>query len=417
MRRLALFLAPIAAVLIVYRHAVGAFFFEDDFQWLMTTRFFHPADVLNIGSYSHFYRPVIELYFWAGVALFGRSAALFHAASIAVHAVNGILLFLIVRHLTSNERAGLVAALVFVVLPGYVEAVAWIGALAEPVGAFFGCLAIYAFLKSDAPRGAGWIVLSCAAFALALLTHESSVVFLPILFLVVYAAGRPRGMAVVRALAPFVLVAIAYLAIDIPINRRSYLVGEDLYKPGFHIVTNILSYIVGLYVGKRNAVTYAIVAIVVVALFAFGNRRVRLGTGWMLLALMPFAPFTWGNTSRYLYLPAMGFSILIAEAIEWIDGRLQATRLSPYRTAIVGLIVAAIAIRFMVFASKGVENFAERTDAYRRFLHDLHQQHPQLPPDTQVPIDAKTDAKLHQRFLEAAVQWEYDDPSLRVVVR
>ena len=39
------------------------------------------------------------------------------------------------------------AALLFVVMPGYVEAVAWVGALAEPIGACFGLLAIWTFLQ------------------------------------------------------------------------------------------------------------------------------------------------------------------------------------------------------------------------------------------------------------------------------
>lgn len=418
MRRWIFLLTVMAAAAVVYRGIVSAYFFEDDFQWLMTTRAFRPEHVLDLGRYAHFYRPVVELYFWAALSLFGGSAALFHLANVAIHAANGVLLFLIVRRITANDRIAFYAALVFVVLPGHVEAVAWVSGVSESLSTLCGCAALYAFLRSDcAPGGARYErVLSWIAFALALLTHESAVVFLPILILLAYTMQGPRGLAAARALAPFVVLTLAYLAIDIPINRRNYVVGEHVYEAGFHIVTNVLAYIVWLYVGKRNAISFAAIAVALVALMAFGNRRVRFATCWMLLALLPFAPFTWGNASRYLYLSAMGFSMLLAEGIESIDRRLL--RLPPaYRVAIVAVLVATIAIRFMVFASKGVENFTRRTDAYRAYLRELRRQHPQLAPDSAVALDATLENTLHHRFVQAAVQWEYNDPSLRVVVK
>src|SRR5688500_5069190 len=147
MKRIAPALAVAAAIAAVYWKAVGAYFYEDDFQWLMSTFTFQPWHIFDIGAYSHFYRPVIELYFWAAAPLFDGSPALLHAANIALHAANALLLFLFVREATNSERHGFLAALFFVGLPGYIEAIAWIGALAEPIGAVFGCLALWGFLR------------------------------------------------------------------------------------------------------------------------------------------------------------------------------------------------------------------------------------------------------------------------------
>ena len=408
----------LAAIVIVYFRAIFAFFFEDDFNWLATTAWaFHPSRIFDLGAYNHFYRPVIELYFWAATPLFGGSPVLFHLFNIALHAANGLLLFLIARQLGASDRQATLASLFFVVLPGYIEAVAWVGALAEPLSAVFGCLALYMLLRHlAAPSARRWIG-SLLCFLLALLTHESAIVFLPILVLGAWWAPSPlRAARLVQVLAPYAVVAVVYLAIEIPITRRNYLVEQNLYTPGLHMVENVLGYIAALYVGKRNTASFVVIAAAIVLLLARGTPRVRFATCWMLLALMPFAPFTWGNMSRYLYLPAMGFGLLLAEGVEWFDRRLLSRATMPVRRVAVVMLSVAIAVRFMTFAIKGVENFAARTEMYRQFLAELRAQRPHLPHDTAVEISQAVDAKMAQRFIESAVQWEYQDPTLRVVV-
>lgn len=419
MRRAGGALAIAAAIGFVYWRAVGAYFFEDDFAWLMSTFLFEPGNVFDLGAYNHFYRPVIELYFWAAAPLFGGSPAVFHAANIALHAINALLLFLFVREATGSPRFGFLTVLFFVGLPGYIEAVAWIGALAEPIAAVFGLLALRSFLQFARSGAWRWRVVSWCGFALALLTHESSVVFFPTLVLAAWAFVAPPPARdwrlYVRWFAPFVLILAAYLAIDLPINARNYVVGESVYRPGLHIVRNTLRYIVTLYVGRQDLPSYVGTAAVVLLLLVFGSRRVRFATCWMLLALMPFVPFTWANTSRYLYLPAMGFAMLLAEMLEWID-RVAARRVPPAaRRAIVGALAAAIAIRFCLFAADGVRSFAGRTEPYRRFVAGIRQQYPQLPKDAEVPIDKAVADRLHHPFLQDAVRWEYQDPTIRLV--
>ena len=421
MKRAGAVLSVVTAIAVVYWRALGAYFFEDDFAWLMSTFAFRPGHIFNLGSYNHFYRPVIELYFWAAAPLFKGSPALFHAANVALHAINALLLFLFVREATGSGRHGFLATLFFVGLPGYIEAIAWIGALAEPISAVFGCLALWTFLRHITHGGLAWRLLAWCGFALALLTHESSVVFFPTLLLAAWAFGpqpaSPAWRPYVRWLAPFAVILVAYLAIDLPINARNYVVGENVYRPGLHIVRNTLRYIVTLYVGQQNLPSYIGTAAVVVLLLVRGSRRVQFATCWMLLALMPFAPFTWANTSRYMYLPAMGFAMLLAELIEWVD-RAAARRMSPAaRLAFVGVLVVAIAVRFCLFAADGVKSFAERTEPYRRFIADVRQRYPQLPRDAEIPVDKAVADTLHHLFLQDAVRWEYRDPTIRLVPR
>jgi protein O-mannosyl-transferase len=253
-------LVIVAAIAIVYRHAPGGYWFEDDFQWLVSRSAFQPFHVLHIEIYDHFYRPVIELYFWAALRVFGRSATLFHIANVVLHAANALLLLLLARTISGGVRYGFIAALSFAVMPAYVEAIGWVSALAEPLAAFFGLPAIYFWIRFRQSGRRALQVATIAMFALSLLTHESSLVFLALLGLadLAFAGAWPllhtvRGWGqLVRDYLPLVVVSAAYLAIDLTVNSRSYVVNDGLYRVGPHAIRNVFSYIASLYVGGQS---------------------------------------------------------------------------------------------------------------------------------------------------------------------
>lgn len=412
--------AMVAAVAVVYQGSLSAYFFEDDFQWLAGSLTYDPASVFQVAGRGHFYRPVIELYFWSATPTFGGSPVLFHAANIVLHALNGLLLCLLARRI-AGRLVACCGALFFVVIPGYVEAVTWVGALAEPVGAIFGLLSMFGLLAYRTSSGVAWLVLSIAAFFLALLTHESSVVFLPMVMLADWAAGQQSHARdwkrAFRSYLPYAIVLSVYLLLDYLANRGIYLVEEGRYRPGLHAISNTFSYIVSLYVGKRNVASYMVIAVVLVLIAARGSRRVRFATAWMLIALLPFVFFEWDNVSRYQYLPAMGFALLLAEGVGWLSRWLETRVGARQRAAIVALVVAVIAARFAVFATKAVANFSVRTDAYRQFAGRVRQAYPQLQPYEAVVISREEEAQLTYRYLEALIRWEYRDPTLRLAVR
>ena len=434
-RNLMAVLAISAAVLIVYRDVRFAYFFEDDFQWLAGTLTYDPASLFDLfgAGRSHVYRPILELYFWAATPLFRGSPLLFHLANVALHVANGVLLYALARRISGDWRFALTTALLFVVLPGYVDAVAWVGALGEPVGALFGVSSVLAFLAYRRSGRLRHRALSLAAFALALLTHESSVVFLPLLVLTDWAVDeacpepvegrtlipRSRGdwVEALRTFAPYVVVAGLYAIPDLAVTRQSYMVSEGHYRVGFHAIQNALDYVVRLYVGKGNLLSYVAIVAAISLILARGTRRARFAIGWMFVALLPFVFFTWGNTARYLYLPAMGFAILLAEGIAWLDRRLARWPGARWRVVVTNLVVAAVAVRFAVFASKTVKAFANATEPYRAYGAEMLATHPSLPDGAVITIEPDLDEKLKQRYLEGLVQWEYRNPTLRVRVR
>jgi len=416
----------VAAVVIVYHNALSAYFFDDDFQWLVTSWSFHPGQLVAFGSMSHFYRPVIDVYFAVMTRLLEGSPALFHAASIGLHIATVLVVFALASRIYGPAEAGaynsrgrrwsrrslygFVTALFFAVQPSDIDAVAWVGALAETIGALFGCLSLLWFLQWRDTGRSRLRALSIAAFGLALLTHESSVVFFPVLLLTDWIIWRvDKGVPSVadwRIFGPYVVLIALYLALDLWINSRNYVVSQGYYTFGFHILTNALNYIVGLYVGRRDVLNYVVIVAGVIVLLLRGNARVRFATCWMVLALAPFLSFNWGNTSRYLYQPAIGFSLLLAEGVMLLN--------RPRYRPVLAVVVAAIAIRFAVFANSNVRDFALRTQVYPEYLTKFRQTHGALPSYAVVEPDPEF-AKLHpHQFANAAVQWAYRDATIQV---
>src|SRR5678816_1255353 len=143
---------------------------------------------------THFYRPVIDVYFGVMTPLLRGSPVLFHEASIVLHIVNVLVVFALARRIGGSDWFG------------------WAAALSEAIGALFGCLSLLWFLSWREDPQPRWLRLSVVAFALALLTHESSVVFLGVLFLANWLLVGRRDL--IRPFVPYLIVTGAYLALD-----------------------------------------------------------------------------------------------------------------------------------------------------------------------------------------------------------
>ena len=407
-------IALAAAVLLVYGRSLSSFFFEDDFQLLTRAWDFPVADLFHLRARV---RPVFELYFLIGSDLFGRSTVAFHAASIVLHIVNGWLVLAVARRLGMRPVFAFVTALLFVIQPAFVAAVAWVGAIAESFVVLFGCMSALAMIRFRDTGRRAWFFLAVVAFALSLLSHESAVVFLPIIFLVDHVAARRvwPGFDALRIAWPFIAITAIFLAMTFTANTRDFLGQEIGYRPGLHIVRNVFEYIAAIYVGERKLLSHVLVALVLAVVLWKGNARARLGVAWMVLGILPFAPFDTGILSRYTYVPAIGFAILLGEGLAVLHQRL--TRQSaPLAHGVVLVLALGIGMRSVHFARDGVKDHFLMAERYRVFLKELRQAHPQLENGAVVSVSAAEISALNPPFVEAAVFWEYQDKTLRVML-
>jgi protein O-mannosyl-transferase len=417
--------ATILAVVVIYRGAVASDFFNDDFHWLAQTQHFDLANLVRLDRYDHFYRPVIELYFAAGLRAFGCEALPFHITSVVVHLLCVAVLFLLARSLSGHAWFAATAAVLFAVQPGYTEAVAWVGAITDLLPGLWFLLALWLHLLFLRDRRVSVYLVLLVVFALCLLTHESSATLLPMMVLLELTVGtagtlatRLRTVAVhVLSYVPFAAMLLGYLAIAYVVNSRSYLVQEGHYAFGLHAIPNAFNYVVALYVGKRIAVSYVLIAATVGLLLWRGTPRVRLFTLWIFVTLAPVSFFTWGNASRYLYVPAAGFALLLATLIMQIHA-LAAKRVSARAAqAIVVVLTAALAVRFGLFAKDGADSFRQRTLPYERLASIVRAQADAAGRSGAVEVAADDLYGVPDIYRDAAASIALCRPDVRVTVR
>src|SRR5208282_5479712 len=98
--------------------------------------------------------------FWVQRRLWALDPLPYHLINIALHAINALLVFLVLRRL--QVPGALLAALVWLVHPVNVESVAWVTELKNTQSGFFFFAAVFCFLRFDTQgqRERGWYVLS-----------------------------------------------------------------------------------------------------------------------------------------------------------------------------------------------------------------------------------------------------------------
>src|SRR5579884_4267969 len=122
-----------------------------------------------------FYRPLFWMTLTSDDVLGNRNPAIFHATNVLLHALNGLLLFLLLRRWFSDAVA-VAASLLWLSLPIHSEVVAWISGRGLSLSVVFILVSILSALKYAERRSPKWLLLLFLASSAALLSHEAAVV-------------------------------------------------------------------------------------------------------------------------------------------------------------------------------------------------------------------------------------------------
>src|SRR5580698_6625689 len=145
------------------------------------------------GSGQSYFRPL----FWMSLALdrslWGLSPFAFHLTNLALHWLNGFLLFTLLKKLRVSRAIAGCTALVWLALPINSEVVAWISARAYLLAALFilaGAVLAQLYLEKQRP-----VFLVGYAFAAlcAMFSYEGGILLLPLVVLIAYVMERPRA--------------------------------------------------------------------------------------------------------------------------------------------------------------------------------------------------------------------------------
>lgn len=158
------------------------------------------------------YYPMVFTTFWIEHQVWGNNPRGYHVVNVLLHAVNAILLWLLLRAL--GVRGAYLAALIFALHPVHVESVAWISERKNVLSGFFYLLSAMAFFRFQRTEGAGedrpWgtYLVSLLLFVAALLSKTVTASLPAALLLVIWWQKGTLTKRDVVSVIPMVLVAL-----------------------------------------------------------------------------------------------------------------------------------------------------------------------------------------------------------------
>jgi tetratricopeptide (TPR) repeat protein len=345
----------VALSALVYAPTVGYEFVNWDDPVLVernpAIRSLSPAQIAAIFTpqRGHTYQPVRVLSYAIDFALWKNHPGAYHAMNAVFHAAASMALLLLalvllpeLRSSQSLGRRRLLAfaiALLFLLHPVNVEAVAWISSRKYNLLALFSFLGFWSYLRSSQ-------ISSGVFLLLALLSSPFAVTIPAIILLFEYCRGGLRNR--LKALIPIAIASvIAIPLIAIGLFGGQATVVQYHTKASWSLWTMLrvfadyaINLVCPIFLNNKypnelltspaNAKVILGLALLAAALW-FVRREWRAGRrtalfciGWYLLCLAPVSnavPISTSMADRYLYLPAVGLFFGAALALEKVDAR------------------------------------------------------------------------------------------------
>jgi Flp pilus assembly protein TadD len=348
--------------------------------WAFTT--FHAAN----------WHPLTWISHMLDVSLFGTEAAGHHAVSVLLHSANAALVFLLLDRMTGLPGRAAASAALFALHPLRVESVAWASQRKDLLAAFFGLLALLAYVRAARHRSSRSLLASIALYAAGLMA-KPTIVSLPLLLVLcdfwpldrfhrdVPTGHRPAPKAsrvspgnLLIEKAPFVALAVASSVVTL-IAQRAGGATAALHVPLAARVSNalvsVMRYLGKTLVPRDLSVLYphplsvqplptaaAFVLIAGITAVCLVRRREQpyllFGWSWFLIAISPtlgFVQVGWqAMADRYTYLPSIGLCVLAA----WGAGDLIASRPARRKIALAASLISLAVLSAITVRQIGV---------------------------------------------------------------
>jgi tetratricopeptide (TPR) repeat protein len=360
--------------------------YDDDANFLRNPHYrgLGPAQLrwMLTGVIMGHWTPVTWLTHGLDYVVWGMNPAGYHLGNLLLHAANAMLVYALGRRLlgVALPAAGLLplrlgalaGALLWALHPLRVESVAWITERRDVLAAFWGLLAVLAWLRAAAATGRAqhrWYVASLALFAVGLLS-KSMLVSLPLVLLVldVYPLRRldprawrgPAARAVLLEKVPYLALTVAIVAVtSLTMSASVRVTPLALYGPAarvamaaYSLVFYPLRTLVPLDLRPMYELPLRVsllepsfllalvgVALLTLALVLARHRWPAGLAAWLVYAIMlaPVSGLIHAGpqlvADRFGYLPLVGFSLLVGAAVALALGRPPLARVVPLAAA------------------------------------------------------------------------------------
>ena len=327
----------------------------------------------NTAGGSHYYRPLMNLFYMATYYVFGLRPLGFHLVNILFHAGISVLVFCITFFLLRGRQPtnssyllpSFAGALIFATHPIHTEAVTWVAGITDLSFTLFSLLSFFFYLKSGEERPLiGKYIFSLTFFLLAILCKETALVVPLIIIAYDFVLKRNLLISQVKMYLPYFVIGIGYVLWRFslfggfaPIRQHSELTHygyainvlplfvqylEKLLVPinlnafhVFHPITSIFD--------MRGVISLALsLVFIAFALVIFKKDKIAfLSLCLISIPLIPalYIPALGENTfaERYLYFPSFGFVLFVASMVNWlVEKRRAVTFVIPFLVVLLG---------------------------------------------------------------------------------
>ena len=294
------------------------------------------------------YAPVGYLTWMIDGALFGGTPGSRHLIDLLLHALNGILVYLLLRHLLGHAAYALLGALFFVSHPLQVESVAWIIGRRDLLAGAFSLLSVLAYLSYLSGKARRWFVVALMCYGLAVFSKPGAAALPAILLLLDFRHEQALDRGAWIGKVPFLLITLLAVVLNLQMADTSVVAFAPLSQRllcvpwlAWHWLIHVLGFSgpVPFYpwplaaAGPSPAVPGLLALCACLALLVVAWRR-RWDAVWQALLAGAFAfapavlivlegkrPFVTGD--RYGYLPIVALAALLPCALLPLTGRMR----------------------------------------------------------------------------------------------
>jgi len=319
---------------------------------LLTPRYF---DLSLEGTY----RPIVTLSYVADSVVWQGSDCGFHFTNVLLHAGVAALVWCLTRTLLKEGGAAFFPAALFAIHPLTQRPVCCFSSRGDILATFWVVAALVCHQQGHrpAPQRRRWTLGASACFVAALLSKENAVVF-PVLALAQDLAFGHTGIrSSIRRYGAYGLallaVAAARLLLFHDVVSHTLSTGQTRYPipPSRTLASYAAWLLLPLHIHPgpakaippalslvtiRQSITLGVWALLVVVLLARRDRVAMWAAAWISIAALPvanFVPMPNPPDSRLLYLPLVGWCIMVWAVIRWMSSASRRNLVRPLATA------------------------------------------------------------------------------------
>lgn len=319
---------------------------------LLTSSTFQTGGTGRLSGY--YYRPTMTISFMANFALWKLNPFGYHFFQLMIHLFNASLVFLLFDYLFLEEKLknsrfmALAVALIWLVHPANVEAVGYIASTQEVLYTLFSLLALFVFMRvKEFKKG---LVISLVFVFLALLSKESAVIMISIIFFYLFIFQQRKQAFYFAGFSFLVFLVYAFLRIvvaKISLNPPHFspIAGASLLQRLQTVPFILFSYLRLIFYPLNLSISHheivkslnlmfwgplvLVSAVFLAVIFWLWKSKNKLGFFFFLWYVVSMAfvlnifPLDMTYAERWLYLPLIGFLGLLAGIFAELQPRLK----------------------------------------------------------------------------------------------